>query len=75
MLNYKPISVERARVKYFQAVNEVRFAVGQMERDRARTEQRKSEKVLQHAQRIERGRKESMGRARRRRRMDWNIAV
>lgn len=73
MLHYKPISVDRARVQYFQAVDAVRFAENEIERDKARTGQRKATQVLQHAQRIERSRKESIARAKKRRRVDWNL--
>ena len=74
-MNYKPISVERARVRYYQAVNEVKVAPNGIERDRARDSQRKATNVLQHAQRMHRTRKASLERAKQRRRVDWNVAV
>ena len=75
MLNYKPISVDRARVQYFQAVNDVNQAVGGIERDKARSAQRRATQVLQNAQRIDRIKKEAQARAKKRRRVDWNVAV
>lgn len=75
MLNYKPISVERARVQYFQVVNDVNQAVGGIERDKARKAQRKATQILQNAQRIDRNKKEAQARAKKRRRVDWNVAV
>ena len=75
MLHYKPISVERARMQYFQAVNDVNFATNEIERDKARSTKRRATQTLQNAQRIERNRKESLARAKTRRRHDWNVAV
>jgi len=75
MLNYKPITVERARVQYFQAVNDVNQAEGSIERDKARTAQRRATQVLQNAMRIDRNKKEAQARAKKRRRIDWNVAV
>ena len=75
MLNYKPISVDRARVEYFRTIEAVKLAENEIERDRARTSQRRATQVLQNAQRIERNRKQSMERAKKRRRIDWNVDV
>ena len=75
MINYTPISVERARVQYFQAVNGVKFAANEIERERARETRRKATLVLQHAQRMDRTQKVSLARAIQRRRVDWNVAV
>ena len=75
MLNYKPISVDRARVEYFRTIKAVKSAENGIERDRARTSQRRATQVLQNAQRIERNRKQSIERAKKRRRIDWNVAV
>ena len=72
---FKPISIERARVQYFRATNEVRFAVGEIERDRAREIRRKAVLILQNAQRIGRNRTAEINRAKQRRRVDWNVAV
>lgn len=60
-------------MQYFQAVDAVRFAESGIERDKARSGQRKATQVLQNAQRIERNRKESLARAKSRRRVDWNL--
>ncbi len=73
MLHYKPISVDRARMQYFQAVDAVKFAGNEIERDKAKSGQRKATQVLQNAQRIDRNRKESIARAKTRRRVDWNL--
>ncbi|MBT4126506.1 MAG: hypothetical protein HOE43_08940 [Chloroflexi bacterium] len=75
MLNYKPISVDRARVQYFQAIEAVRAAENNIDRDRAKSGQRKATQVLQHAQRMERTKKDQQARAKQRRRVDWNVAV
>ncbi|MCZ6539417.1 MAG: hypothetical protein O6922_06290 [Chloroflexi bacterium] len=75
MINFKPISVDRARVQYFQALNDVKFSSNGIERERAREIHRKATFVLQHAQRMERTRKASLERAKQRRRVDWNVAV
>jgi len=75
MLNYKPISVDRARVQYFQAIDAVKSAEGARERDIAKSGQRKATQVLQNAQRLERNRKDMQARAKQRRRVDWNVAV
>ncbi len=75
MLHYKPITVERARVQYFRAVDEIRFAGNEIERDRAKSVKRKAAQMLQNAMRIERNQKDARKRARTRRRVDWNVAV
>lgn len=75
MLNYKPISVDRARMQYFQAVEAVKFAGNEIERDVAKSGMRKATQVLQHAQRMDRNNKVAMARAKTRRRVDWNVAV
>ena len=75
MLNYKPISVDRARVQYFQAIEAVRAAENNIDRDRAKSGQRKATQVLPHAQRMERTQKDQQARAKQRRRVDWNVAV
>jgi hypothetical protein len=60
---------------YFRANNAVNTATNGMERDLARTEKRKAVKVLEHAQRKERGRQVALKHAKSRRRVDWNVAV
>ena len=75
MLNYKPISVDRARMQYFKAVDAVRSAEGGRQRDDAKSGQRKATQVLQHAQPMEINRKDMQARAKQRRRVDWNVAV
>ncbi len=75
MINYKPVSVDRARVRYFQALNEIKAAANEIERDRAREIHRKASLVLQHSQRMDRTRKASIDRAKKRRRVNWNVAV
>lgn len=75
MLHYKPITVERARMQYFQAVNDVNYATNEIERDKARSAKRRATQTLQNAQRIDRNRKDSIARAKTRRRVDWNIAL
>ena len=74
-MNYRPISVDRARVRYFQAVSEVKFASTEIGRERARETHRQATQALQHAQRMDRTRKASFERAKQRRRVDWNVAV
>jgi len=49
LLHYKPISVDHARMQYFQAVDTVRFAETGIERDKAKTNQRQDTHVLQNA--------------------------
>ena len=75
MLNYKPISVESARVHYFQALGEVSATEGQRQADQARENHRKAILILQNAHRMDRNRKLSIKRAQKRRRVDWNVAV
>ncbi len=75
MLHYKPISVDRARMQYFRAVDAVKFAENGIERDKAKSGQRKATLVLQNAQRIARNHKAARERAKLRRRVDWNVAV
>lgn len=75
MLNFKPISVDRARVQYFQTMNQSKFASTQIERDIARDDHRKATQTLQHAQRMDRNHKAEIKRAKQRRRVDWNVAV
>ena len=75
MLHYKPITVERARMQYFQAANDVNYATNEIERDKARSAKRRATQTLQNAQRIDRNRKESIARAKPRRRVDWNVAL
>ncbi len=75
MLHYKPISVDRARARYFQAMNQVKFASSEIERDRARETHRTATNVLQIAQRMDRTRNAEIKRAKQRRRVDWNVAV
>jgi hypothetical protein len=62
MNNYKPVSADRARVRYFQALNEVKAAANEIERDRVRKIHRKATPVLQHSQRMDRTRKVSVER-------------
>ncbi len=75
MLHYKPISVDRARMQYFRAVQEVKFAGNEIERDKAKSGQRMATMTLQNAQRIDRNRKDAIKRAKSRRRVDWNVAL
>jgi hypothetical protein len=56
-------------------VNDVNQAVGGIERDKARSAQRRATQLLQNAQRIDRNKKEAQARAKKRRRVDWNVAV
>ena len=63
MLNYKPISVESARVHYFQALGEVSATEGQRQADQARENHRKATLILQNAHRMDRNRKLSIKRA------------
>ncbi len=62
-------------MKYFQAVETVKFAENGIERDKAKSGQRQATQVLQNAQRIERNQKSARDLAKRRRRVDWNVAV
>jgi hypothetical protein len=73
MLHQKPLSVDRARMQYFQAVQAVNTAPNGIERDRARSAQRKATQMLQNSQRIERGAKAARALAKSRRRVDWNL--
>ena len=75
MLHQKPISVERARMQYFRAVNDVNVATNEIERDKARSSKRKATQVLQNSQRLERNFKVTMARTKSRRRHDWNVAL
>jgi hypothetical protein len=75
MLNNKPISVDRARMRYFQAVDAVKQAEGGRERDIAKSGQRKAVQILERAQRMDRNNKAAMAMAKKRRRVDWNVAV
>ena len=75
MLHNKPISVERARMQYFQAVNAVNYATNEIERDKAKSTKRQATRILQNSQRIERNFKASIAQAKSRRRHDWNVAL
>jgi hypothetical protein len=75
MLHNKPVSVERARMQYFQAVNAVNFATNEIERDKAKSTKRRATQTLQNSQRIERNFKASVAHAKTRRRHDWNVAL
>ncbi|MDA1280618.1 MAG: hypothetical protein O3B95_11390 [Chloroflexi bacterium] len=75
MLNHKPISVERARMAYLRSMADINFAENGIERDKARTSHRRATQVLQNAQRMERNQQAARANARRRRRIDWNVAV
>jgi hypothetical protein len=75
MLHQKPITVERARMQYFQAVDAIKFAGNEIERDIAKSGKRKAEQILQRAQRMDRTNKAAQKLAKSRRRVDWNVAV
>ena len=70
MLHQKPLSVDRARMQYFQAVNTAPNAIA---RDRARSAQRKATQMLKNSQRSERGAKAARALAKSRHRVDWNL--
>jgi len=74
-VNYKPISVDRARVRYFLALGDVKRSSNQIERDRSREIFQKAKLILQQAQRMDRTQKAAQQRAKKRRRLDWNVAV
>jgi len=42
MLLYKPITVERVRMQYFQTVNDVNYATNEFEREKAKTTKRRA---------------------------------
>ncbi|MBN4064258.1 hypothetical protein JYU04_00825 [Dehalococcoides mccartyi] len=75
MLHQKPISVDRARMQYFRAVEAVKFSENGIERDKAKSVQRKATVTLQNSQRIARNEKAARLNAKKRRRVDWNVAV
>ena len=75
MFNYKPISVDRARVQYFQSMHQFNAASTGIERDIARDNHRQATRTLKHAQRTDRNHKAEYKRAKERRRVDWNVAV
>ncbi|MDA0597040.1 MAG: hypothetical protein O2921_08540 [Chloroflexi bacterium] len=73
MLHQKPLSVDRTRMQYFQAVQAVNLAENGIERDRARSAQRKGMQMLQNSQRIQRGEKAARALAKSCRRVYWNL--
>lgn len=73
MLHQKPLSVDRTRMQYFQAVQAVNLAENGIERDRARSAQRTGMQMLQNSQRIQRGEKAARALAKSGRRVDWNL--
>ena len=73
MLHQKPLSVDRSRMQYFQAVQAVNLAENGIERDRARSAQRTGMQMLQNSQRIQRGEKAARALAKSGRRVDWNL--
>jgi hypothetical protein len=75
MLHNKPISVDRARMQYFQALEAVKIADNEIERDRAKSGQRRANQMLQNAQRVDRNNKNALKLAKSRRRVDWNVAL
>ncbi len=75
MLHQKPISIDRARMQYFQAVDAVKFAGNEIERDVAKSGKRRAEQALERAQRTDRSNKAALKLAKSRRRVDWNVAV
>jgi hypothetical protein len=62
-------------MQYFRAVEAIRFAENGIERDKAKAEKRRTEKVLQHSLRTDRNNKVALKLAKTRRRVDWNVMV